>query len=118
MTHLTYLVALLVPIACMAAVDRRCRLVLWADWRRTVVVLATGMAAFLVWDLVAIDQDFYRRGGSPLMTGLELAPHLPLEEVFFVGFLCYFTLVAHRLVLALLVGRAERRTDTEKVQAR
>jgi lycopene cyclase domain-containing protein len=120
MTHLTYLTALLVPISCMAAVDRSRRLVLWADWRRSLVVLGTGMAAFLLWDVLAIDLSFYRRGGSHLMTGIEIAPHLPLEELFFVGFLCYFTLVAHRLGHVWLMGTADRRTvpGEEEVQAR
>ena len=103
MTHLTYLVALLVPIAAMAAVDRRWRLVVWADPRRTAVVLALGVLAFLAWDILALGHGFYRRGGSPLMSGVDVAPDLPLEEVFFVLFLCYLSLVLHRLVHLLLV---------------
>jgi lycopene cyclase domain-containing protein len=105
MTHLAYLGALLVPLACMATVDRRWRLVLWSDWRRSVTVLVVGVVGFLGWDLLAIDQDFYRRGGTSLMTGVEIAPHLPLEEVFFVLFLCYFTLVMHQAVQRLLEHR-------------
>lgn len=105
MTGLAYLGALLVPLACMATVDRRWRLVLWSDWRRSVTVLVVGVVAFLGWDLLAIDQDFYRRGGTSLMTGIEIAPHLPLEEVFFVLFLCYFTLVMHQAVQRLLEHR-------------
>jgi lycopene cyclase domain-containing protein len=105
MTRFAYLAALLVPIACTAAVDRRWRLVLWADPRRAVAVLAAGTAAFLLWDVVAIRHGFYRRGGSSLMTGVEVVRHLPLEELFFVGFLCYFTLVVHRLVHTLLADR-------------
>lgn len=109
MSHLAYLAALLVPLACMAAVDRRWRLVLWADWRRATTVLTVGVAAFLAWDVVAIGQDFYRRGGSSWMTGIEIAPHLPLEEVFFVLFLCYFTLVMHQAVQQLLSHRSPAR---------
>lgn len=118
MTHLTYLVAILVPLAAMAAVDRRWRLVLWAHPWRGVVVLASGALAFLGWDLVALGHGFYRRGGSPLMTGVDVAPGLPLEEVFFVVFLCYLTLVLHRLVVGLLVRRPRDRTVEERVGAR
>jgi hypothetical protein len=32
------------------------------------------------------------------MTGIELAPELPLEELFFIVFLCYLTLVLHQLI--------------------
>lgn len=108
MTELTYLLALLVSLACMATVDRRWRLVLWADAPRAVLVLGVGVVGFLAWDLVAIQQGFYRRGHSSLMTGVEVVPHLPLEEVFFVLFLCYLTLVLHRLVNRLLTGRRVR----------
>jgi lycopene cyclase domain-containing protein len=105
MTRFAYLLALLVPIACMAVVDRRWRLVLWADRRRALVVIALGVCGFLGWDLVAIGQGYYRRGGSSLMTGVEISAHLPLEEVFFVAFLCYFTLVTHQLAQRLLEDR-------------
>ncbi|MDN6647329.1 MAG: lycopene cyclase domain-containing protein, partial [Corynebacterium flavescens] len=32
------------------------------------------------------------RGGSPYMTGIELAPELPVEEPIFLFFLSYLTL--------------------------
>jgi len=51
---------------------------------------------------VALDHGFYSRGGSVVMTGVDLAPGLPLEELFFVLFLCYLTLVLHRGVHRLL----------------
>lgn len=115
MNQLAYLAALLVPLACMAVVDRRWRLVLWADWRRAAAVLTVGVVALLAWDVAAISQDFYRRGGSSWMTGIEVAPHLPLEEVFFVLFLCYFTLVLHQGVQQLLAPGADAGS---KVRAR
>jgi lycopene cyclase domain-containing protein len=113
MTHLTYLVALLVPLAALAAVDRHRRLVLWAHPVRGVAVLALGSAAFLGWDLLALAHGFYRRGGSPLMTGVDVAPDLPVEELFFVLFLCYLGLVLHRLAYGLL-GRARRKPAPNK----
>lgn len=99
-----YLGALVVSLAGMAVLDRRFRLVLWADPRRGAVVLGAGTAFFLVWDLAAIAAGFYERGDSPAMTGVMLAPELPIEELFFVVFLCYLT-----LVLRGLVTRAARR---------
>jgi lycopene cyclase domain-containing protein len=101
-TSFLYLGLLLGCLACMALVDRRARLVLWSSRpARGAVVLALGVVAFLAWDLVAIDQGFYSRGGAA-MTGVELAPHLPLEELFFVLFLVYVTLVLHGLVHRVL----------------
>jgi lycopene cyclase domain-containing protein len=82
----------------MALLDARFGLVLWRDRWRAVVVLATGIAFFLLWDVVAIAQDFYHRGDSEAMTGLLLAPELPVEELLFITFLCYVTLVLRGLV--------------------
>lgn len=100
-----YLGALLVALACIALVDRRLRLVLWADGRRAAVVLAIGIAFFLLWDVLAIGAGFYERGGSRAMTGVMLAPDLPLEELVFVTFLSYLTLVLHALVGQVLLAR-------------
>jgi lycopene cyclase domain-containing protein len=111
-THWSYLAALLLALACMALVDRRWRLVLWADLRRGALVMAAGVVFFLGWDLLAVHYGFYRRSGSDLMTGAQIAPDVPVEEVFFVVFLCYVTLVLHRLVDRLVVhtsGRGMRR---------
>jgi lycopene cyclase domain-containing protein len=108
-TALLYLGALVVALGCMALLDHRFRLVLWADVRRAVTVLAVGVAFFLVWDVVAIGAGFYERGGSTAMTGIMLAPELPLEELFFITFLCYLTLVAHGLARRALATRRGRR---------
>lgn len=104
MIQWTYLAALLVALGCMLLLDQRLRLVLWEDLRRGAAVLACGTTGFLVWDVVALQQGFYRRGQSELMSGVELAPDLPLEEVFFVLFLCYITLLLHRLIDQHLLG--------------
>ena len=98
MIQWTYLAALLGALGCMLLLDHRLRLVLWKDLRRGAFVLAAGTVGFLVWDVIAVEQEFYRRGQSDLMTGIELAPELPLEELFFIVFLCYLTLVLHQLI--------------------
>ena len=93
MTGLVYLLCLLVPLVCMAVLDRRFRLVLWRAPRRGAVVLAAGIGLFLLWDLAAIAAGHYRMGPSPLMTGILLGPELPLEELVFIAFLSYHALV-------------------------
>jgi lycopene cyclase domain-containing protein len=99
MTRLVYLTALVLVLACLALTDRRWRLFFWADPRRAAVVFAAGFAMFLVWDLVALELELYERGRSELMTGVEVAPELPLEELLFVAFLPYLTMVLHGLAL-------------------
>lgn len=105
MVALAYLAVLLAATACMALLDHRFRLVLWADARRGALVLTAGVVFFLLWDVAAIAAGFYHRGESEAMTGIMLAPELPLEELVFVTFLCYLTLVLHGLVLLALRGR-------------
>ncbi len=112
MIGLAYLAALLAALACMALLDHRFRLVFWSDPRRAVVVLTIGLTVFLLWDIVAIESGYYVRGGSAGMTGIEIAAELPLEEPFFILFLCYLTLVAHGL-LGLLRARRGRRGERE-----
>ena len=98
MTGLVYLLCLLVPLVCMAVLDRRFRLVLWRAPRRGAVVLAAGIGLFLLWDLAAIAAGHSRVGPSPLMTGILLGPELPLEELVFIAFLSYHALVLWGLV--------------------
>ncbi|MEE6281344.1 lycopene cyclase domain-containing protein [Georgenia sunbinii] len=103
MIALAYLAALLGATGCMALLDRRFALVLWHDVRRALIVLVVGVAFFLLWDVAAIAAGFYHRGESEAMTGIMLAPELPLEELVFVTFLCYLTLVLHALLARVLV---------------
>lgn len=106
MIAFAYLGTLLAVIGCMALLDHRFSLVFWADARRAALVLGTGVAVFLLWDVAAIAAGFYHRGQSPAMTGILLAPELPLEELGFIIFLCYFTLVLHGLVARVLRRRS------------
>ena len=113
-TQLVYLGLLLGALACMALLDHRARLLLYsAHPVRGAVVLLAGTVVFLAWDVVAIAEGFYERGGAA-MTGIELAPHLPLEELFFVLFLCYFTLVLHGLLARRAAARAPRTRRTRR----
>lgn len=97
-----YLASVLVAGLCMGLVDHRWRLFLFRWPNRAVVVLAVGFVFFLVWDLVAIRLEVYSRGESPAMTGIEVDHELPLEELFFIVFLCYVTGVLHGLFARLL----------------
>ncbi|RBP62190.1 lycopene cyclase domain-containing protein [Brevibacterium sanguinis] len=97
MTHMLYLVALLVSSACLVVLDLRYRLVLPRLRWRAVLVLVTGVVFFLAWDLAAIAAGHYAVGSSALMTGIMLAPELPLEEIVFITFLSYLALLVHRI---------------------
>ncbi|MGA1836791.1 lycopene cyclase domain-containing protein [Herbiconiux sp. 11R-BC] len=107
-----YLAALLISLTGMVVIDRRWRLFLFARPVRAVVVLAIGVAFFVVWDLAGIGLGIFFRGETAFMTGLLLAPELPLEELFFLTLLCYLTMVvfcgAQRMLARPRSGRAGR----------
>ncbi|MFF1634842.1 lycopene cyclase domain-containing protein [Leifsonia sp. NPDC058248] len=88
-----YLLFLLLALGCMVLLDRRFTLFFWRDARRAALVLGIGVAFFLAWDLLGIGLHVFARGTSPFLTGIMLAPELPLEEVFFLAFLGYLTMV-------------------------
>lgn len=87
-----YLAALSVSIIGMVMLDRRFRLFFWDDARRAGIVLVAGVVLFLVWDLLGIGLGIFFRGQTPFMTGLLIAPELPIEEVFFLTLLCYLSM--------------------------
>jgi lycopene cyclase domain-containing protein len=87
-----YLAALLVALTGMVVLDRRFRLFFWADPARAAGVLVIGVLFFLGWDLAGIRLGIFFRGETPFMTGLQLAPELPVEEAFFLALLCYLTM--------------------------
>jgi lycopene cyclase domain-containing protein len=77
----------------MVAIDRRFRVFFWKDARAATAVMVTGLLFFACWDLLGIHFGVFFRGQStPMMTGILIAPQLPLEEPFFLAFLCYLTM--------------------------
>lgn len=87
-----YLLALLVALTGMVLLDRRFRLFFWECWWRALIVLLVGIAFFVVWDLAGIGLGIFFRGETSFMTGLQVAPELPVEELFFLTLLCYLTM--------------------------
>jgi lycopene cyclase domain-containing protein len=105
---LLYLGALLISLAGMVVLDLRFKLFFAVAPARAAIVLALGIAFFLVWDLAGIGAGIFFRGNPGLLTGVLIAPELPLEEVFFLALLCYLTMN----VFGWLSGRA-RRVETD-----
>ena len=90
---MAYLAVLLSLTACMALLDARFRLFFWRHPARAALTLAAGTCFFLAWDVWAIAEGIFLHRDSPLMTGIMLSDQLPLEEAFFLVFLCYQTMV-------------------------
>jgi len=96
MTGLVYLGALLLALAGLATLDWRHRLAFWADARRAAICVGAGVVIFLLWDVAGLALGIFARGESPHMTGLLLAPELPVEEAVFLTLLSYNALLAWR----------------------
>ncbi len=96
MTSFVYLAALAVSLLGLGVLDWRYRVALWDQPRRTAITLAIGVAFFVVWDAVGIGLGIFFRGDGPYMTGLLVAPELPVEELFFLTLLVYNTLLVWR----------------------
>jgi lycopene cyclase domain-containing protein len=101
-----YLVAILLSAAGIAILDARWRLVFAPAPGRAAATILIGTAFFVVWDLVGIATGVFVKGDSPLLLGVNLAPHLPIEEPFFLAFLCYLALVVHAAALRRRRARA------------
>jgi lycopene cyclase domain-containing protein len=86
---LLYLGALLVSIAGMIVLDLRFKLFFAAAPLRAAIVYVAGMAFFLAWDVAGIGLGIFFRGNPGLLTGVLIAPELPLEELFFLTLLIY-----------------------------
>ena len=93
-----YLIALVISIAGIALLDRRHKLAFWVDAKASALAISISVAVFLVWDLVGIALGIFFRGNAPHLSGLLLAPEVPVEELFFLILLCYNTLLVYRWV--------------------
>lgn len=102
---MTYLLILIVLIICIATLDARYRLFVFSQPLPALLTLLVGTGIFLLWDVIAIAGGIFLHRESPLMTGIMLGEQLPLEEAFFLFFLCYQTML---LVAGFLRWRSYR----------
>jgi lycopene cyclase domain-containing protein len=106
-----YLVALTIALTGMVVLDRRFTLFFWKNARRASIVLVVGVLFFLGWDLAGIGLGIFFRGETSFMTGLQVGPELPVEEVFFLTLLCYLTMNVYAGAAHLMSWRASGRQD-------
>ncbi len=104
-----YLAGLLVSIAGLVVLDLRAKLFLGAAPLRAAVVLVVGVAGFLVWDAAGVALRIFFEGRQHLLVGVDLAPQIPIEELFFLILLCLSAMEAFALAQRLLQRREARR---------
>ena len=108
---MTYLIILLVLLGCMALIDARWKLFVFKRPVAAAAVLVLGTVFFLAWDVVAIAAGIFLHRDSPLMTGIMLGEALPLEEGFFLLFLCYQTMILFTVAQRLAGRRQHPRAE-------
>lgn len=93
-----YLLVILFSLLGMTLLDWRHTLALFYNARRTLLIVSIAVALFIVWDIAGIGLGIFFSGHSPYMSGIYLGPEFPLEELLFLTFLSYFTLVVYRFM--------------------
>jgi lycopene cyclase domain-containing protein len=91
--NLAYAAALVLSGACVVLMDIRFSLVLRRRPIAAAIALAAGMLFFLAWDAAGIAFGVFRHVDSHWASGILLAPEFPVEELLFLLFLSYLTLV-------------------------
>ena len=91
-----YLGSLVLSVCGLGLLDYRHRLAIFdGQLIRTLITVAVGVVFFLGWDLAGIAHGVFFRGAGPYMTGVLIAPELPVEEVLFLTLLCYVLLLTY-----------------------
>lgn len=90
---MTYLLTLLALIGCMVALDARFKLFIFDSPIPALLSLVSGTGIFILWDVLAIAEGIFLHLESPWMTGIMAADQLPIEEIFFLLFLCYQVMI-------------------------
>ena len=91
-----YLASLIVSIFGLWTIDRRWQLAWAVDRHRTIRTLAGCVLLFLAWDLLGVGLDIFWVGPSSWLTGVRIAPEVPIEEPVFLVLLSYTTLIVWR----------------------
>ena len=101
-----YLLILVLSLGGLYLLDRTHRLALTVDAKRSLLSMIPAYILFLVWDIAGIASGIFFRGENTLLTGIQVFPEFPIEELFFLALLCYSTLIVFTWVQKTLTSRA------------
>ena len=110
----TYLLALVVSVLGLGLLDWRHRIAVFDQRARALATVGIGVAFFLLLDLIGVGLGIFFRGEGPYLTGLLIAPEVPVEEAVFLTLLTYQTLLLWR-VCERRAQRAVRATPGRSV---
>ena len=101
----SYLVILILSLVGLYLLDRTHKLAFTADPKRALLSMVPAFVVFLIWDIAGIALGIFFRGNNTLLTGIQIFPEFPLEEIFFLMLLCYSTLIALTCISKVLNKR-------------
>jgi len=101
----SYLLVLLLSLVGLYLLDRTHKLAFTVDAKRSLLSMVPAYVVFLIWDIAGIATVIFFRGQNTLLTGIQVFPEFPIEELFFLALLCYSTLIAFTWVQKTLTAR-------------
>jgi lycopene cyclase domain-containing protein len=101
----SYLLILIVSLAGLYLLDRTHKLAFTVDAKRSLLSMVPAYGLFLVWDIAGIASGIFFRGQNTLLTGIQVFPEFPIEELFFLAVLCYSTLIVFSWVQKTLTAK-------------
>ncbi len=101
----SYLLVLILSLVGLYLLDRTHKLAFTVDAKRSLLAMIPAYVLFVFWDLAGIATGVFFRGENTLLTGIEVFPEFPLEELFFLALLCYSTLIVFTWAQKTLTAR-------------
>ena len=100
-----YLIGLVFSIIGLALFDWRFKLGFSTNRKAATLATVLPLIFFLLWDGAGVALGIFFRGETSHLTGLVIAPELPVEELFFLFLLNYSTLTVFIAIKRLLDKR-------------
>jgi lycopene cyclase domain-containing protein len=106
---LAYLAVQVISFAGILVIDHRWKLAAFRAPAATALAVTAAVALLLTWDVLGVRSGVFFRGQTDFMTGLLVAPEIPLEEVVFLAFLSHLALVCATGVVTAVEHISRRR---------
>jgi lycopene cyclase domain-containing protein len=106
---LAYLAVQVISFAGILVIDHRWKLAAFRAPAATALSVTAAVALLLTWDVLGVRSGVFFRGQTDFMTGLLVAPEIPLEEVVFLAFLSHLALVCATGVVTAVEHVSRRR---------
>jgi len=100
-----YLAGLIFSIIGLGLFDWRFKLGFSTNKKAALLATLLPLVFFLLWDGAGIALGIFFRGETSHLTGIVIAPELPLEELFFLFLLNYTTLTIFIAIKRMLAKR-------------